>query len=161
MRSKNKVKDFINKEVDPKEIDLAEILPFRDPFLFLDKLISYDLDSKKLVAEKRITGKEWFFKGHFPGNPIMPGHIIAEAMVQAGSLLFGQLGEKVKNKIFYLSSSKIRFYRVVKPKDVLRITAYPVKVISYAGIVKSEVYVGKELVAKGEFTLALKKEDDK
>lgn len=137
--------------------DLKNLLPFKDPFLLIDEVISY-VPGKKIVAKKHLTGKEWFLKGHFPGNPIMPGHMIAESMAQTCSLLFAKSGhEEVKDKTFFLASSKARFIKVVRPGDKLVITAHPVKVVSSAAIVKAEVHVRNKLVAKGEFSVAIKK----
>ena len=140
----------------PQEVNLKKVLPFRSPFLLIDKLLSYKQD-KEIVAEKRVTGKEWFLKGHFPGNPVMPGHLIAEAMAQTCALFFKNMVEGDKDKIFYLASSKIRFFRIVKPKDRMIIRAYPVRLFSRAGIFKAEVHVKNKLAAKGEFSIAGKR----
>ncbi len=137
----------------PVQIDLKKVLPFRSPFLLIDRILSYKLD-RKIVTQKYVTGKEWFLKGHFPGNPVMPGHLIAEAMAQTCALFFKKIAEEKKEKIFYLSSSKRRFFKVVTPKDRLIITARPVRMFSSAGIFKGEARVRNKLVAKGEFTIA-------
>lgn len=136
--------------------ELRKVLPFKAPFLLIDEVISYE-PGEKIVAEKYLTGKEWFLKGHFPKNPIMPGHMIAESMAQACSLLFAKSGyEEIKDKLFLLTSSKASFFNVVRPGDKLIITAYPVKVISTACIVKAEAHVKDRLVARGEFSVAVK-----
>lgn len=138
------------------KVNLDKILPFRDPFLLVDELIHYEPE-KKVITRKRLTGKEWFLKGHFPGNPIMPGHLIAESMIQTCSLLFGKFGyDKVKDKAFYLAATKARYFSIVRPGDLITITAYPVKVFSMAGIVRAEAYVRRKLIAKAEFSVALK-----
>jgi 3-hydroxyacyl-[acyl-carrier-protein] dehydratase len=140
---------------------LRNFFPAREPFVFVDNVLFYNPD-EKIVAEKRLTGKEWFLKGHFPGNPIMPGHLIAESMAQACALLFTKFDYKnIKNKMLYLVASRARFFKIVKPGDTLTITAYPVKVIPRAGVVRAEVHLKKELVAKGEFTLALESKKKK
>lgn len=136
---------------------LKKIIPFAPPFLLIDEVLLY-VPGKKIVAKKLLTGKEWFLKGHFPGSPIMPGHMIAESMVQTGLLLFAKSGyEQIRDKIFLLASSKVRFFKVVKPGHKLVITAYPVKVFSKAAVVRAESHVNGKLVAKGEFSVAIKK----
>lgn len=137
----------------PTQINLRKVLPFRSPFLLIDKMLRYKQD-KEIVTEKYITGKEWFLKGHFPGNPVMPGHLIAEAMAQTCALFFKKAVEEKENKIFYLAASKTRFFRIAKPKDKLIIKAYPVRMFLKAGIFKAETYVKNKLVAKGEFSIA-------
>ena len=137
----------------PRQINIKKVLPFKRPFLLIDKMLSYQ-PYKKIVTQKYVTGKEWFLKGHFPGRPVMPGHLIAEAMAQTCALFFKRIAEEKKEKIFYLASSKTRFFKVVTPKDRLIITVRPVRMFSSAGIFKGEVRVRNKLVAKGEFTIA-------
>lgn len=138
---------------------LEKVLPFREPFLFIDKMVAYSAN-KKVVTQIRLTGKEWYLKGHFPGNPVMPGHLIAEAMIQTGSLLFGKPAyDEKKGRIFYLTASKTRFFEIIKPGDVLRITAKAERLFSIGGIISVEAYKEKKLVAKGEFTVALRGEE--
>jgi 3-hydroxyacyl-[acyl-carrier-protein] dehydratase len=90
--------------------DIKKILPHREPFLFIDKVVELE-KGKKVVAIKNITGKEDYFKGHFPGKPIMPGVLIAEAMAQAAVVLADSVFPKEKNKryIYYLGRANIRF----------------------------------------------------
>lgn len=139
----------------PNKIDLKKIFPLNPDFLFIDRVVSYD-PKKKIVAKKYLTGKEWFFQGHFPNHPVMPGSLITEAMVQTGALFFKKLKQNNKDKIFYLVSSKVRFLKSIKPKDTLTVIAQPVKIFSKAGIFKAEARIRNKLVAKGEFTAAIK-----
>ena len=141
------------KNIDLK-VDFKKALMFGKPSMLIDRLLLYEPD-KKVVVQKYLTGKEPFFKGHFPGNPVMPGHMIAETMVQACTLFFGMPGEERKGKFIYLASSKLRFFNAVKPKDKMIITAYPVRMFSRAGIFKADAYVKKKLVATGQFTAAM------
>ena len=77
--------------IQPKEgkidlNDIKKILPHRDPFLFVDEIVEIEED-KRIVGLRKITGEEEFFKGHFPGNPILPGVIMLEALAQVGGIL--------------------------------------------------------------------------
>lgn len=141
------------KNLNPSQINLKKVLPFRSHFLLIDKMIDYDQD-KEIITEKYVTGREWFFKGHFPGNPVMPGHMIAEAMAQTCALFFKKAAEEGRGRVFYLASSKTRFFRIVKPKDTMVIKARLIRMFSMAGIFKAEAYVKNKLAAKGEFSIA-------
>ena len=143
-------------KLKPSQIDLKKVLPYRNPFLLIDKMLSYKPD-KEIVTQKYVTGKEWFLRGHYPGNPVMPGHIIAEAMVQTCALFFKKYIKDKKNINFYLAASKLRFFRIVRPKDKMIIKAHPVRIFSKAGIFKVEVHVKNKLAAKGEFSIAGKR----
>ncbi len=133
--------------------DIKKILPHREPFLFIDKVVELE-EGKRAVAVKNITGKEDFFKGHFPGNPIMPGVLIIEAMAQAAVLLAGSVLPKEENKkyIYYLAKSTVRFMKPVLPPAELKLTVTPLKIIGQSGIVNAQASVGNDVVAKGEIS---------
>lgn len=139
--------------------DIKKILPHREPFLFIDKVIEFK-EGKKVVAIKNITGKEDFFKGHFPGKPIMPGVLIIEAMAQTAVVLASSIlsQEKNKNYIYYLGKTNIRFLKPVLPGMQLRLVVTPLKIITNSGIVKTEAFVGDNIVAKGEISFGRKEE---
>ena len=139
--------------------DIKQILPHREPFLFIDKVVEFE-KGKKAVAVKNITGQEDFFKGHFPGKPIMPGVLIIEAMAQtavvlARSILYEQEDKKY---IYYLGKVTARFLKPVLPEAQLKLVATPLKIMSEAGIVKTEAFVGDKVVAKAEIAFGRKAE---
>ena len=139
--------------------DIKQILPHREPFLFIDKVIELE-EGKRVVAVKNITGKEDFFKGHFPVKPIMPGVLIIEAMAQASVVLANSMlpQEKGKKYIYYLGKANTRFLKPVLPETQLKLVATPLKIISNSGMVKTEAFVGDELVAKGEISFGRREE---
>ncbi len=106
---------------------IMKILPHRYPFLLVDRVVEVE-PGVRLVAIKNVTINEPFFNGHFPGNPVMPGVLIMEAIAQAGALLVNASqtkdGESLANKYLYLAGiDKARFRRVVVPGDQLRLEA--------------------------------------
>ncbi len=108
------------------EIGIAEILkilPHRYPFLLVDRILEIE-KGKRVVGIKNVTFNEEFFQGHFPGNPVMPGVLILEAMAQVAAIgLFGVVPEHEK-KLLYLSAvDRCKFRRPVLPGDQLRIEA--------------------------------------
>ncbi len=135
--------------------EIKKILPFKEPFLLIDRILEYD-ENKKIVASKRITGKESFLKGHFPGYPVMPGHLIAEAIAQTCALFFKREYHSKKKMAYFLASSKSRFLGQVRPNDTMIITARPLKMVSFAGIFKGEARVKDKVVARGEISVAAK-----
>ena len=134
---------------------LIEQLPQKYPFLMVDKIIEFE-EGKKVVALKNVSINEYFFKGHFADNPIMPGALIIEAMTQAAILLFNKGSEPNKKFTYYLTSVKVRFLHPVFPGDQLKIEIRPVKIISNAGIVEGKCSVENKVVAKGELGFSIK-----
>lgn len=95
--------------------DIKNILPHREPFLFVDEVL--ELSEKKIVAKRLIKDDEYFFKGHFPQEPIMPGVLIVEALAQTGGVM---LLRKYSGAIpLFMGIDKARFRKIVKPGDTL------------------------------------------
>ncbi len=144
------------------EIDLEEIkkiLPHRYPFLFIDKIIEFESE-KKAVAIKNISPNDWFFQGHFPERPIMPGVLIIEAMAQTGGIIIMKY-ESSHNKLAVLAGvDKVRFRDMVLPGDLLTITAEVSYFNGKLGKIKSFVEVKGKKVCEGDilFTLIDKNE---
>lgn len=107
--------------------NLAEVLdaiPHRYPFLMIDRIVEFEPDSH-IVCLKNVTINEPFFQGHFPGEPVMPGVLLAEAMAQAGGVFVVRtLGPGAEGSLVYLMAlDAVRFRRPVVPGDQVRIRA--------------------------------------
>jgi 3-hydroxyacyl-[acyl-carrier-protein] dehydratase len=103
---------------------IKKILPHRSPFLFVDRVVKIS-DNDTIVAEKDLLADEWFFSGHFPGKPIVPGVIVAEALAQTSGLLLGltqSAGDQNRSHLF-LADVKIKFSAPAEPGETLWLTA--------------------------------------
>lgn len=129
--------------------DIKNIIPHRYPFLLIDK-VRYIEPGKKVVAYKNVTSNEYFFQGHFPEMPVMPGVLIIEALAQAGAVaILSQ--EEFKGKIaFFGAINKAKFRRNVIPGDTLKLEVEIIKIKGSAGIGKGIAYVGEKKAAEGE-----------
>lgn len=136
---------------------IQRLLPHRPPFLLVDRVISCE-PGVRLVAWKGVTMNEPFFQGHFPGQPVMPGVLILEALAQAGALLamLSLTHEQVTDKITYLMGiDGARFRRPVVPGDRLELS---VEVTKRKGAVWKQAAVARvdgEVVAEAEFMAML------
>ena len=139
----------------PEDIlKIMETLPHRYPFLMLDRVL--ELTSDSIVGLKNVTINEPFFQGHFPGEPIMPGVMIIEAMAQAGGVLgFSLLGHLKGNSIYFMGMDKVRFRKPVRPGDQLLIKAQLMKQKGTVLKIKAEAFVGEQLVAEAELMATL------
>lgn len=135
------------------------VLPHRPPFLFVDRVTKLD-PGKTIVAERALRFDEPHFAGHFPGLPIMPGVLVAEALAQASGLLIG-LSEKLTAtgppaapKSFYLAATQLKFTHPAVPGDVLVLRAAADR--NFGGLFRFnvEATVGRNLIATGSLTLA-------
>ena len=135
-------------------IDIQKIIPHRYPFLLVDKITEIEY-GKRAIGIKNVTVNEPFFQGHFPGNPIMPGVLIVEAMAQVGAVsILGMEQNKGKLGVF-TGTDNLRFRRQVVPGDVLRMEVEMLAFKRGIGKAKAEAYVGDELAASGELMFAI------
>ena len=134
--------------------EIMEILPHRAPFLLIDTVEELE-PGKRVVAKKCVTFNEPFFQGHFPGNPVMPGVLICEALAQAGAVAILGLDENKGKTAYFASMDKVKFKKKVVPGDVLMLEVELVKIKGPFGIAKATATVDGKLAVSGEFTFAL------
>jgi len=101
--------------------EIEALIPHRWPFLLVDRIDEYDADAHRIVGRKAVTATEWFFQGHFPGMPVMPGVLQVEALAQTMAVYVAKqegFGDRIG---LFAGVDECRFKRVVKPGDVLRL----------------------------------------
>ena len=101
--------------------EIESLIPHRWPFLLVDRVIEYEPEAKRIVAIKGVTATEWFFQGHFPGLPVMPGVIQVEALAQTMAVYVGRqpgFGDRIG---LFAGIDDCRFKRIVVPGDTLRL----------------------------------------
>lgn len=138
--------------------EILKALPHRAPFLFVDRLI--EVSDELIVGEKTFGPDEFFFKGHFPDFPIVPGVILVETMAQMGGAGTYFLQEKTEESpIFFLATvNKARFVRPVRPGDTVTGKIRNVRISSSSVMQEGELFVDGEKAAQAQFMSVAKKE---
>jgi len=140
-----------------KELDRAEImkiLPHREPFLFVDKILSLE-KGRRAVGVKNLTINDYFFKGHFPGRPIMPGVLIIEAMAQVGGVMMLAPEENRGKLAYFMAINNVKFRKTVLPGDQLILKVEAVKIKSKTGQIHAKALVNDKVVAEADLMFAL------
>ncbi len=135
---------------------IKSALPHREPFLFINEVIAIE-GSEKIVAVKHIKGDEDYFRGHFPGKPIMPGVLIIEAMAQASVILYSVDRPHIAkaHPDYYLGKVKAEFLAPVLPGDRVVIESNKVKFLDNAAITDASATVNDQIVAKANLVFSI------
>jgi 3-hydroxyacyl-[acyl-carrier-protein] dehydratase len=130
--------------------EILNILPHRYPFLLIDRITAATENS--VTGIKSVTMNEWFFQGHFPKKPVMPGVLILEAMAQTGAVMVHQWEENKGKLVFLAGVDEARFRRLVQPGDQLRLEVTQVYRRRGVGRSQCKAYVGEDLACEALLT---------
>jgi beta-hydroxyacyl-ACP dehydratase FabZ len=131
-------------------LEIMKLLPHRYPMLLVDRILEFE-DGKRIVGLKNISANEQFFQGHFPGNPVMPGVLIVEAMAQCCAVLFLKDIEDRDKKLFLFGGvDKARFRKPVIPGDQLIMECTVLQKRASTVRMRGEARVDGALVAEAE-----------
>lgn len=140
---------LMNKE------QIEQIIPHRDPFLLIDEVIEME-PGKRIKARKYIKNDEFWFKGHFPEKPVVPGVLLIEMLAQAGAVAVLCMDEN-KGKIGFLGGvDKAKFRRMVEPGDIVDLEVEIIKIKGPVGIGKALASVNGEKAVSAEISFIIK-----
>ena len=133
---------------------IMEILPHRNPFLLIDTIEEL-VPGEKAVAKKNVTMNEPYFMGHFPGNPVMPGVLIIEALAQTGAVAILCQDEWKGKTAYFAGINNAKFKQKVEPGDTLELTTEIIKVKGPIGVGKAVAKVNGKTACMAELTFAI------
>lgn len=134
--------------------EIQEIIPHRHPFLLVDKVEELE-PGVKAIGYKAVSYDEYYFKGHFPNEPIMPGVLIIEALAQVGAVAILSQEEYKGKTAYFASINSAKFKRKVIPGDMLRLEIEIIKKKGPIGIGRAEASVDGKVAVVAELTFAV------
>ncbi len=135
---------------------IMEVLPHRYPFLLVDRILEIDLENTKIKALKNVTINEPFFIGHFPGNPVMPGVLIIEAMAQVGAYLMLKKADIKDGIVLFASIEEAKFRKPVVPGDQIIFEVEGINIKRSMGKIKAVAKVENQVVCEAILMAAVK-----
>jgi len=143
--------------------EIKELIPHRYPFLLIDRIEQVEL-GQSAVGIKNVSLNEWYFQGHFPDHPILPGVLIIEAMAQTAAALviktlLSENQESAKNNlVYFMSIEEAKFRKPVVPGDILQLRVKKEKSRGQIWKFKGEAWVGQTLTDEATFTAMIVKQ---
>ena len=132
---------------------IQELIPHRDPFLLVDRVTDLDPEEISIVAQKNITEDEPYLEGHFPGNPIMPGVLVIEALAQTGLICLFELKLiEPEADFFFTGIEQVKFRRPVVPGDLLELHVKLLRNKRTLWKFEGRAFAGGQIAAEGLFT---------
>jgi 3-hydroxyacyl-[acyl-carrier-protein] dehydratase len=135
--------------------EIEGLIPHRWPFLLVDRIVEYDPEARRIVGIKAVTASEWFFQGHFPGQPVMPGVLQVEALAQTMAVYVARqpgFGDRIG---LFAGIDECRFKRIVSPGDTLRLEVTMEKLGSRFGRGQAVATVDGEVACQGTLSFII------
>ena len=134
--------------------EIMDIIPHRYPFLLIDTIEELE-EGMRALGKKCVSANEPYFQGHFPGNPVMPGVLIMEALAQVGAVAILSRPEWKGRTAYFAGIDKAKFRKKVLPGDVLMLEIEIIKSKGPIGVGKARAFVDGMVVAEAELTFAV------
>lgn len=139
------------KKLNLNQDEVKHYIPHRDPFLFVEEVVDL-IPGEEGTGIYHVTGKEDFFRGHFPSRPVFPGVLMIEAMAQTAGVIGCHFSEFTDKLIFFMSIDNVKFRHPVSPGDTLRFHVKRIMMRPKVWKFDGKTYVGEKIVAEGNLT---------